>query len=64
MKSNSVPRRKPWSKLKFKEIARRILGDDFGRRLQETQNSPSSGFLWGVKYIKQGKYISEDERRR
>jgi hypothetical protein len=40
-----------------------FLGNDFGRRLQETQNSSSSGFSVGVEYMKQGKLISGDERR-
>jgi hypothetical protein len=40
-----------------------FLGNDFERRLQGTRNFYLSRFLWGVEYMKQGKYISEDERR-
>jgi hypothetical protein len=32
-----------------------FLGNDFERRLQQTQNSSSSGFSLGVEYMKQGK---------
>jgi hypothetical protein len=40
-----------------------FLGNDVERRLQGTQNFSSLGFIWAVEYMKQGKYISEDERR-
>jgi hypothetical protein len=39
-------KKETWSKLMSKKMLEGFLGDDFERRLQETQNFSLSGFLW------------------